>query len=121
MSILRSLLTKPGVDPYAKLRREPKKVTNVTLTRRSACIQATKEGKREPEVRAIYSEEELEEILTEPLPNLYEVFKAYNAALFDNKVHGFLVRWCPQLARKTGKTQFRHFGRTRSSPCRKGS
>lgn len=61
----------------------------------------------ESEPRPIYSSEELGMILTEPVPDLWEVFRSYNKELFSNEIQGFEVRWCARLKLVAGKTVFR--------------
>lgn len=107
MRILTRDFEPPGFEQYMDLRydqaMEPQPGTSgVKQTRPNTVI-----IKDEP--RPIYSQEELSMILTEPLPNLWEVFKSYNEELFSNEIKGFSVRWCSRLKSVAGKTVLRPF------------
>lgn len=87
---------RPKPCPYMK--RQP----NLKRTRSNTVIE-------EKPPRPIYNPSELAGILTDPLPNLYEVFKSYNKEYFENKVRGFIVRWSSKLSQNAGLTQTRTF------------
>lgn len=54
--------------------------------------------------RGMYTQEELNQVLTDQLPDIYAVFRAYNEEYFDGLIGGFEVRWCARLWIQAGKT-----------------
>lgn len=94
----------PGADPHAKRRSVPEPVLQQTIrTTRSQTASARADNKNTKP--PVYTRSQLNRVLREPLPNLYEVFRIYNEKYFDNVIRGFAFRWCGQLRSIAGRAR----------------